>query len=110
MREIIGGRTITAPISRPRRPSTATSSGYRIDVDWLDAVTHLSSLRSSPNVDARVMASAIDTELLLGYEGERRVRLLRDSGIRAWRDQDRLLEQVLDRLRDEMKGSSSWSR
>ncbi|MCB1299533.1 MAG: hypothetical protein KDB08_11200, partial [Microthrixaceae bacterium] len=77
---------------------------YRIDLTGSDAVTHLSSLRSSPNVDARVIASVIDTELLLGYEGSAESGLLRDSGIRAWRDQNRpLLEQALDRLRDEMK-------
>ena len=105
MREIIiGGRTITVSHIETEATEYGDIQRYRIDVTGSDAVTHLSSLRSSPNVDARVMASVIDTELLLGYEGSAESGLLRDSGIRAWRDQDRpLLEQALDRLRDEMK-------
>ena len=105
MRElIIGGRTITVSHIETEATEYGDIQRYRIDVTGSDAVTHLSSLRSSPNVDARVMASVIDTELLLGYEGSAESGLLRDSGIRAWRDQNRpLLEQALDRLRDEMK-------
>ncbi len=105
MRElIIGGRTITVSHIETEATEFGDIQRYRIDVTGSDAVTHLSSLRSSPNVDARVMASVIDTELLLGYEGSAESGLLRDSGIRAWRDQNRpLLEQALDRLRDEMK-------
>ena len=105
MRElIIGGRTITVSHIETEATEFGDIQRYRIDVTGSDAVTHLSSLRSSPNVDARVIASVIDTELLLGYEGSAESGLLRDSGIRAWRDQIRpLLEQALDRLRDEMK-------
>lgn len=105
MRElIIGGRTITVSHIETEATEYGDIQRYRIDVTGSDAVTHLSSLRSSPNVDARVMASVIDTELLLGYEGSAESGLLRDSGIGAWRDQNRpLLEQALDRLRDEMK-------
>ena len=105
MREIIiGGRTITVSHIETEATEYGDIQRYRIDVTGSDAVTHLSSLRSSPNVDARVIASVIDTELLLGYEGSAESGLLRDSGIRAWRDQNRpLLEQALDRLRDEMK-------
>ena len=105
MRElIIGGRTITVSHVETETTEYGDIQRYRIDVTGSDAVTHLSSLRSSPNVDARVMASVIDTELLIGYEGSAEFGLLRDSGIRAWRDQNRpLLEQALDRLRDEMK-------
>ena len=105
MRElIIGGRTITVSHIETEATEYGDIQRYRIDVTGSDAVTHLSSLRSSPNVDARVIASVIDTELLLGYEGSAESGLLRDSGIRAWRDQNRpLLEQTLDRLRDEMK-------
>ena len=105
MREIIiGGRTITVSHIETEATEYGDIQRYRIDVTGSDAVTHLSSLRSSPNVDARVIASVIDTELLLGCEGSAESGLLRDSGIRAWRDQDRpLLEQALDRLRDEMK-------
>ena len=105
MREIIiGGRVITVSHVETEATEYGDIQRYRIDVSGSDAVTHLSSLRSSPNVDAGVMASVIDTELLLGYEGNAESGLLHDSGIRAWRDQHRpLLEQALDRLRDEMK-------
>ena len=108
MREIIiGGRSITVSHVETETTEYGDIQRYRIDVSGSDAVTHLSSLRSSPNVDARVMASVIDTELLLGYEGSRESGLLRDPGIRAWRDQHRpLIEQALDRLRDEMKDLS----
>lgn len=108
MRElIIGGRSITVSHVETETTEYGDIQRYRIDVSGSDAVTHLSSLRSSPNVDARVMASVIDTELLLGYEGSRESGLLRDSGIRAWRDQHRpVIEQALDRLRDEMKDLS----
>ncbi len=105
MREIIiGGRSITVSHVETETTEYGDIQRYRIDVTGSDAVTHLSSLRSSPNVDARVMASVIDTELLLGYEGTAASGLLRDSGIRTWRDQHRpLIEQALGRLRDEMK-------
>ena len=108
MREIIiGGRSIAVSHVETETTEYGDIQRYRIDVSGSDAVTHLSSLRSSPNVDARVMASVIDTELLLGYEGSRESGLLRDPGIRAWRDQHRpLIEQALDRLRDEMKDLS----
>lgn len=106
MREIIiGGRSISVSHIETETTEYGEVQRYRIDVTGSDAVSHLSILRSSPNVDARVIASVIDTELLLGYEGSAESGLLRDSGIRAWRDQYRpLLEQALDRLRDEMKG------
>jgi hypothetical protein len=104
---IIGGRSITVSHVETETTEYGDIQRYRIDVSGSDAVTHLSSLRSSPNVDARVMASVIDTELLLGYEGSRESGLLRDPGIRAWRDQHRpVIEQALDRLRDEMKDLS----
>ena len=106
MREIvIGDRSVRVTHVGAEATEYGDIQRYRIDVSGSDAVTHLSSLRSSPNVDARVMASVIDTELLLGYEGSRESGLLRDPGIRAWRDQHRpLIEQTLYRLRNEMKG------
>ena len=106
MREIvIGDRFVRVTHVDTETTEYGDIQRYRIDVSGSAAVTHLSSLRSSPNVDARVMASVIDTELLLGYEGSRESGLLRDPGIRAWRDQHRpLIEQTLYRLRDEMKG------
>ena len=104
MREIIiGGRSIAVSHVETETTEYGEIQRYRIDVPGSDAVSHLSILRSSPNVDARVIASMIDAELLLGYEGSAESGLLRDPGIRAWRDQHRpLIEQALDRLRDEM--------
>ena len=70
-----------------------------------DAATHISILRMTCSVDARVMASVIATELLLGYAGRAESDLLRDSGVRAWRDQNRpTIEAALRRLRDEIAG------
>ena len=105
MREIIiGGRSIAVSHVETETTEYGDIQRYRIDVAGSDAVSHLSILRSSPNVDARVVASVIDTELLLGYEGSAESGLLRDPGIRAWRDQHRaLIEHALNGLRDEMK-------
>lgn len=104
MREIIGGRAITVSHVETETTEYGDIQHYRIDVSGSDAVTHLSSLRSSPNVDARVMTSVIGTELLLDYEGSTDSGLLRDPGVRAWRDQHRrLIEETLERLRDAMK-------
>ena len=64
MREIvIGGRSLRVTHVDTETTEYGAIQRYRIDVSGSDAVTHLSSLRSSPNVDARVMASVIDTEL-----------------------------------------------
>ncbi|WP_448235938.1 hypothetical protein [Microbacterium paulum] len=104
MREIIGGRAITVSHVETETTEYGDIQRYRIDVSGSDAVTHLSSLRSSPNVDARVMASVIGTELLFDYEGSTDSGVLRDPGVRAWRDQHRgLIEETLERLRDAMK-------
>lgn len=105
MREIvIGGRSITVTHVETEATDYGDIQRYRIDVSGSDAAAHLSILRSSPDVDARVMASVIDTELLLDYEGSRESGLLRDPGIREWRDQHRaLIEEALNRLHDEAK-------
>jgi len=104
VREIIGGRAITVSHVETETTEYGDIQRYRIDVSGSDAVTHLSSLRSSPNVDARVMASVIGTELLFDYEGSTDSGVLRDPGVRAWRDQHRgLIEETLERLRDAMK-------
>ncbi|WP_300590839.1 hypothetical protein [Microbacterium sp.] len=105
MREIvIGDRSVRVTHVRTETTEYGDIQRYRIDMSDSDAVTHLSSLRSSPNVDARVMASVIDTELLLDYEGSTESGLLRDPGIRAWRNQHRpLIEETLDRLSDEIQ-------
>lgn len=105
MREIvIGGRSITVTHVETEASEYGDIQRYRIDVSGSDAVAHLSILRSSPHVDARVIASVIDTELLLDYEGSRESGLLRNPGISAWRDQHRaLIEEALNRLHDEAK-------
>ena len=104
MREIIvGGRSIRVTHRETMTTEYGDIQRYRIDVSGSETIAHLSSLRGSSNVDARVIVSAIDTELLLDYEGSAESGLLRDPGIRAWRDQHRpLIEETLDRLRDEM--------
>ncbi|WP_448263633.1 hypothetical protein [Microbacterium aurum] len=60
MREIIiGWRVITVSHVETEATEYGDIQRYRIDVSGSDAVIHLSSLRSSPNIDARVMASVI---------------------------------------------------
>ena len=105
MREIvIGGRSITVTHVETETTEYGDIQRDRIHVSGSDAVAHLSTLRSSATVDARVVASVIDTELLLDYEGSSESGLLHDPGIRAWRDQHRpLIEQQSNRLHDEGK-------
>jgi len=101
---VIGDRFITVTHVETEATEYGDIQRYRIDVSGSDAAAHLSTLRSSPNIDARVMASVIDTELLLDYEGSREYGLLRDPGVCAWRDQRRpLIEQELKRLHNEAK-------
>ncbi|PPH89829.1 hypothetical protein [Rathayibacter sp. AY1D5] len=104
MREIvIGGRSATVTHLDTKTTAHGDIQRYRIDVSGSDVSTQLSSLRTSPDVDARVMISAIDAELILEYEGSAESALLRDPAIRAWRDQNRqAIEDVLVRLRDEV--------
>lgn len=103
MREIIiGGRTILVTHVDTEVSEYGDIQRYRIDVSGSDAATHLSSLRASPAVDARVMISTIDAELLLDYDGSAESGLLRDPAIREWRDQNReLIEDALADLREE---------
>lgn len=105
MREtVIGDRSITVTHDQTETTEYGVIQRFLVGVSGSDAVTHLSILRPSVVVDARVMASVIDTELLLDYEGSADSGLLRDPDIRLWRDQHRrLIEETLDRLRDEMK-------
>lgn len=105
MREtVIGDRCITVTHDQTETTEYGVIQRFLVGVSGSDAVTHLSFLRPSAVVDARVMASVIDTELLLEYEGSADSGLLRDPDIRLWRDQHRrLLEETLDRLRDEAR-------
>ena len=103
MREIvIGGRSARVTHVGTETAAFGDIQRYRVDVSGSDATTHLSSLRTSPNVDARVMTSAIDAELILEYDGSAESGLLRDPAIRSWRDQNRqAIEDALVRLRGE---------
>ena len=83
MRAIIGGRAITVSHVDTETTEYGDVQRYRIDMSGSDAVTHLSSLRTSPNVDARFMASVIGTELLLDYEGSTDSGLLRAFDMNA---------------------------
>lgn len=105
MREtVIGDRSITVAHDQTETTEYGVIQRFLVRVSGSDAVTHLSIMRPSVVIDARVMASVIDTELLLEYEGSADSGLLRDPDIRLWRDQQRrLIEETLDRLRDEMK-------
>ena len=106
MRSItIGGRTLTVTHVGTETSEYGDIQRYRIVVSGSDAVTHLSSLSSKSAVDADVMASAIDAELLLEYAGSAESGLLRDPGIREWRNRNRQrIEQELARLREEAAG------
>lgn len=98
----IGGRSITVTHIQTETSEHGAIQRYRIDVSESDATTHLSRLSARSAVDARVLASAIDLELLLEYAGSAEMGLLRDPGIRQWRDQNRQqIEAELARLRQE---------
>lgn len=104
MREIvIGGRSVRVTHVGTETTAYGDIQHSRIDVSGSDVSTRLSSLRTSPDVDARAMISAIDAELILEYPGSPESGLLRDPAIRVWRDQNRqAIEEALVRLRDEV--------
>lgn len=88
----ICGRSITVTHILTEESEYGAIQRYRIDVSGSDASTHLSKLSARTAVDASVLASVIDVELLLEYEGSADMGLLRDPAIRQWRDQNR--EQI----------------
>lgn len=104
MREIVvGDRSITVTHVETESTEFGDIQRFRIQVSESEAFTHLSILRSSADVDARVVASAIDAELLLGYDGSTESGLLRDPCTRVWRDENRsAIEAALGELRDEI--------
>ena len=104
MREIVvGGRTIAVTHVNSESSEYGDIQRYRIEISGLSAAAGLAIMRSSSAIDARVMASAIDAELLRGYEGSADHGLLCDPAIREWRDTHRaLLNDTLDRLRSEI--------
>ena len=98
----INGRTIIVRHVGTQPSEYGDIQRYRIEISESDATTHLSGLSSDSAVNARVMASVIDCELLLDYAGSDEMGLLRDPSIREWRDQNRdLIEAELARLRKE---------
>lgn len=106
MREIsIAGRTVTVSLVATTHSEDGDIQRYLVEVSGSDAATHLSILRMTSTVDARAMASAIETELLLDYPGSREDGVLRDPSVRAWRDEHRTaIEAALGQLRDEITG------
>lgn len=103
MRSItIGGRTLTVTHMGTETSEYGDIQRYRIVVSDSDAVTHLSSLSSKSAVDADVIASAIDAELLLEHAGSAEMGLLRDPSVREWRNRNRQrIEDELARLHEE---------
>ncbi|MCE0508977.1 hypothetical protein LVJ59_07990 [Microbacterium sp. KKR3/1] len=95
----INGRTITVTHVDTQPSEYGDIQRYRIEMSESDVTARLSGLSSDAAVNARVMASAIDCELLLEYAGSDETGLLRDPSIREWRDQNRdLIEAELARL------------
>ena len=86
---VIGDRSVVVTHAGTEATEFGDIQRFRVEMPESDAVTHLSILRSSTEVDERVMASAIDAELLLGSDGSTESGLLRDPGVRAWRDENR---------------------
>lgn len=96
----IANRTITVSHVGTTPTDYGDIQRYRVSVSGFATSTEFSSLRPNGPVDTRVLASAIDTELLLDYEGSRESGLLRDAGIVAWRDHNRpVIEAALRTLR-----------
>lgn len=102
---VIGDRSVVVTHAGTEATEFGDIQRFRVEMPESDAVTHLSILRSSAEVDERVMASAIDAELLLGSDGSTESGLLRDPGVLAWRDENRFaIEAALGELRDVIAG------
>ncbi|ALJ20587.1 hypothetical protein [Microbacterium sp. No. 7] len=106
MREIsIAGRTITVSHVKTTHSDYGDIQRYLAEVSDSDATTYLTILRSSSTVDARVVGSVVDTELLRGHDGSADSGLLRDPAIRAWRDENRhSIDTAMQTLADEIAG------
>ena len=99
---VIGDRSVVVTHAGTEATEFGDIQRFRIEMSESDAVTHLSILRSSAEVDARVIESVLDAELLLGYQGSAESGLLRDPEIRLWRDRHRaLIEEVVHRFKEE---------
>ncbi|MCG7413354.1 MULTISPECIES: hypothetical protein [Microbacterium] len=101
---VIGDRSVLVTHAGTEATEFGDIQRFRIEMSESDAVTHLSILRSSAEVDARVIESVLDAELLLGYQGSAESGLLRDPEIRLWRDRHRaLIEEVVHRFKEEAR-------
>lgn len=101
---VIGDRSVVVTHAGTEATEFGDIQRFRIEMSESDAVTHLSILRSSAEVDARVIESVLDAELLLGYQGSAESGLLRDPEIRLWRDRHRaLIEEVVHRFKEEAR-------
>ncbi len=102
MREIeIRGRVITIRHVDTMASADGAIQEYEIAISSSNVVTcQWSTLQESTDVTASVTANAIDTELLLDYEGSWQSGLLRDQAVRAWRDSNRSqIQETVDHLR-----------
>ena len=97
---VVGGRSITVTHIASESSEHGAIQRYRVEVSGSDSATEPSILRENSVVDARVVASVIDSELFLEYPGSAESGLLRDSAIRTWRDEHRgFIEELLTQLK-----------
>lgn len=97
---VVGGRSITVTHIASDSSEHGAIQRYRVEVSGSDSATEPSILREDSVVDVRVMALVIASELLLEYPGSAESGLLRDSAIRAWRDEHRgSIEELLEQLK-----------
>lgn len=107
---VLAGRTMTVKHAQTERSVHGDVQHYVISISGSDTATDHWALRQSSAADARVVASIIDTELLLDYDGSRESGMLRDPGLREWRDLHRgVIAAKLCELRDESEKSSPES-
>lgn len=86
---VLAGRTMVVRHAHTERSVHGDVQHYVISISGSDTATDHWTLRQSSAADARVVASIIDTELLLDYKGSHESGMLRDPRIREWRDQHR---------------------
>lgn len=104
MRDIVvGDRTISVWHVGVEPLEDGEIHRYRASISESEATTGIAILRASVAVDARVLKSVIENELVGEYEGSREHGLLRDADTRAWRDLNRVaLEQTVRNLEREI--------
>ncbi|GMM95679.1 hypothetical protein [Microbacterium sp. MTN4-26] len=104
MRDIaVGDRTITVRHDGVETTRYGEIQDYSVRISYSDVATRIAILQMSAAVDARVLRSVVENELLWDYKGSREHGLLQDPYTRAWRDRNRaLLERVVRDLDDEI--------